>query len=134
MGRASTAPTQQSHLYNIYNTINLDGFTKALPCPFSHPICVPQVIYETVWDTTKFNGLWTSGLPNLFVWSFEVTSGYRTHADYMFGWKDDALERAKRGCFSGGCGLILSKICLLPITAPSRIWLAKTSTDTSIFE
>jgi hypothetical protein len=81
---------------------------NAPACPSSHPVRMPQVTYETVWDTTKFNSLWTSGAPNPFVWSFEGTSGYGTHADYMFGWKDDSLQRAmdKSECFYDGCGSI----------------------------
>jgi len=92
----------------MYNTIKSDGFMNAPACPSSHPVRMPQVTYETVWDTTKFNSLWTSGAPNPFVWSFEGTSGYGTHADYMFGWKDDSLQRAmdKSECFYDGCGSI----------------------------
>jgi hypothetical protein len=92
----------------MYNTITRDGFTNAPACPSSHPVRVPQVTYETTWDTTKFNSMWPSGAPNPFVWSFEGTSGYGTHADYMFGWKGDALERAmaKSECFYDGCGSI----------------------------
>lgn len=98
-------PDHQSHMYN---TIKSDGFTNAPACPSSHPIRVPQVSYETTWDTTQFNSLWKSGEPNPFVWSFEGTSGYGTHADYMFGWKGDSLQRAmdKSECFYDGCGSI----------------------------
>jgi hypothetical protein len=34
--------------------------------------------------------------------------GYGTHADYMFGWKGDALQKAmdKSECFYDGCGSI----------------------------
>jgi hypothetical protein len=68
---------------------------------------MPQVTYETTWDTSKFNSLWPSGSPNPYVWSFEGTSG-GTHADYMFGWKGDALQKAmdKSECFYDGCGSI----------------------------
>jgi hypothetical protein len=90
----------------MYNTITRDGFMNAPACPSSHPIRVPQVTYETVWDTTKFNSMWTSGNP--FVWSFEGSRGYGTHADYLFGWKDNSLQRAmdKAECFYDGCGSI----------------------------
>lgn len=66
-----------------------------------------QVAFETVWDTTKFNSMWTSGAPNPYVWSFEGTAA-GTHADYMFGWKGDSLQRAmnKSECFYDGCGSI----------------------------
>ena len=92
----------------MYNTIRQDGFTNAPPCPASHPVRMPQVTYETAWDTTPFNSMWPSGTPNPFVWSFEGTSGYGTHADYMFGWQGDSLQRAmnKSECFYDGCGSI----------------------------
>ncbi|KAF2645572.1 hypothetical protein P280DRAFT_531785 [Massarina eburnea CBS 473.64] len=98
------SPGHQSHMFN---TIKSDGFTNAPACPASHPVRVPQVTFETVWDTSKFNSLWTSG-PNPFVWSFEGSNGKGTHADYMFGWKGDSLERAmaKSECFYDGCGSI----------------------------
>jgi hypothetical protein len=104
-GKNLDSPDHQSHMYN---TITQDGFLNAGPCPSSHPVRVPQVVYETVWDTTKFSNLWTASQGNPFVWSFEGTSGYGTHADYMFGWKGDALARAmaKSECRYDGCGSI----------------------------
>lgn len=51
--------------------------------------------------------MWPSGTPNPYVWSFEGTAA-GTHADYMFGWKGDSLQRAmnKSECFYDGCGSI----------------------------
>lgn len=91
----------------MYNTVKSDGFTNAPACPSTHPVRMPQVTYETVWDTTQFNGMWPSGSPNPFLWSFEGT-GAGTHADYMFGWKGDSLQKAmdKSECFYDGCGAI----------------------------
>ncbi|KAI1465296.1 uncharacterized protein F4812DRAFT_116845 [Daldinia caldariorum] len=108
-GKNLDSPDHQSHMYN---TIKYDGFTNAPPCPASHPVRMPQLTYETVWDTTKFNSMWPSGAPNPFVWSFHGTSGYGTHADYMFGWKGDSLQRAmnKSECFYDGCGSITKQV------------------------
>ena len=112
----------------MYYTKKQNGFLNDPACPSSHPVRVPQVAFETTWDTSKFNGMWTSGTPNPFVWSFEG-SGYGTHADYMFGWKGDSLQRAmdKSECFYDGCGSItkqqmaVANKCSVPNTVNEEV-------------
>ncbi|KAH9893793.1 hypothetical protein F4778DRAFT_748505 [Xylariomycetidae sp. FL2044] len=127
------SPDHQSHMYN---TITMDGFVAAPKCPSTHPVRMPQVVYETVWDTRPFNSMWTAGQPNPFVWSFAggaTVNGAGNHADYMFGWKGDALQRAmnKSECFYDGCGSIqkqqmsVANTCTIPMTVDEETggWL-----------
>ncbi len=100
-GKNLDSPDHQSHMY----TTTRGGFAEAAPCPSSHPVRVAQVAYETMWNTSVFTGMWPKDGSQPFVWSHMDSKGYGLHADYLFGWKGDSLQRVMNdSCMFHKCG------------------------------
>lgn len=66
---------------------------KTGDCPDTHPISVPALFYETIWNTFDFKDI-----DGQFVFAQGDPTGFGYHGDFIAGWNETFLQEAINTC------------------------------------